>query len=476
MLRSKNILRWSLACLLLLLGARGAAACWGMSPGTFNFHPGSQYWSSEVVFSGLVTGISTRSVESGEGDRKGTSTESLARFTIEESFRGATDETIEIVSGPRSGCVYEYRKGERYFVYAFRSSNGKLYASIFSRTRPLASAAEDMTYAHDMTGGEKGARIVGLVQRVSIQPAPVSGQFTPLADVRVTIEGGDGQRWETLTNEKGHFEVKGAPPGFYVVRASVAENTKVSKFEEKIYIEKADNHRFAGVRFIATSLASIGGRVLDHEGQPIRALTIHLLKAPQSGGAVDSTRPLNPVVTDEEGRYEFDDVMPGSYLIAVNPANHIGREQPAYTRSYFPGKSSATQASVLRVKEYQTLRNDDFLLPPPLKERNFAGTVLMLDGTPVSNALVSLVDANDKGSASSVFVRTDESGHFVIKGYEGYSYWLNAFLDLNENHASEPDKLMFAPAIELPSKGDVPDIRLVISSPNRVPPGVDELP
>jgi protocatechuate 3,4-dioxygenase beta subunit len=444
--------------------------------GTFNFHPGSEYWGAEVVFSGLVTDISDNLIEYGEGDHKGTYTESRARFTIEENFRGAPGETIEVVSGPSSACTYEYRQGERYFVYAHRSSDGKVRASIFSRTRPLASAAEDIAYAHDMAGGENGARIVGLVQRLSVQNTTSYGQLTPLADVRVMIEGANGQRWETSTDARGQFEVKGARPGTYVVRASLAENIRVSKFEEKVYIREAATDRFAGVLFTATSLASVGGRAVDNEGKPIRSLMIDLLAAPQTGGDVDSSRPVNTAITDEEGMYEFKNVAPGSYLVAVNPSNHIGRGVPAYARSYFPGRSSAAQARVIRVRENQTLRNDDFLVPPPRKERTFTGTVVMPDGTPASSAQVSLMDANDRGSGSNPTVLTDESGHFVIKGYEGYSYWLDAVLNPNDNSQREPDRLIFAPAFKPPAKGDVPEIRLVISSPTRVPPGTRALP
>jgi hypothetical protein len=81
------------------------------------------------------------------------------------------------------------------------------------------------------------------------------------------------------------------------------------------------------------------------------------------------------------------------------------------------------------------------------------------------------VDANDKGYASRTAVQTDESGHFVVKGYESYSYWLDAIFNPNDNSHRVPDTYIFAPAIKLPLKGDVPDIRLVLSSPTRVPPG-----
>jgi len=450
------------ACLWVALAAGKADACSG-SPGKFHFHPAGDYWQWGFVFAGTVTEIVSVPVEYGEGEARRTYTERIARFEAEEWFRGERGRTVEVLSGQTSMCVYDYRQGGRYFVYARRSSDGRLRASIFSRTRPLAEAADDLAYAREIARGEEGARIIGLVQRVSRQHAHEGWSVTPVAGAAVSVEGSNGQRWDALTDARGQFEVRGARPGTFRVRARLAEKLRVSEFDETVYVPReGEGWCYAGVVFNATSLGAVAGRVVGAGGEPVPLLMLDLLPAAARSGL--ARPPFFTATSNEDGEYKFDHVPPGRYLLAVNPENHVGRKLPAYPRSYYPGVLDAASAAVIDVGENQTKRTKDFRVPPPLRERTLSGTVVAEDGTPYGRARVLLIDLDYRGP-SSLEAEAGESGRFTIKGYESFRYCIQAIDNAGAGASGAP---RFSLPVRLPASGDVRDLRLVVSPEMRV--------
>lgn len=446
------------ACLWAALAAGEAAACSG-SGGKFHFHPAPNYWQSGAVFAGTVTEIVSVPREYGEGEQRRTYTERVARFEVEEWFRGERGRTVEVVSGQTSACVYDYRPGEKYFVYAGRSSDGRLSASLFSRTRPLAEAAADLAYARDIARGEEGARIFGLVQRFSRVHGHDWGSFAPVAGVAVSVEGHDGRRWDAVTDARGQFEVRGARPGHYVVRAQLSENLRVSKFEEGVDVRE-EGGRYAGVVFNATSLGVMAGRVVDSAGKPVPRLVLDL--RPVLAAGTHPPLPAFTAVSNEAGEYKFDHVAPGRYLLSVNADNPLGRKQLAYPLSYYPGVPDAAGAAVISVRENQTVRNKDFRVPPPRRERTFSGVVVAADGTPHPGARILLNDLDYKAGPSSVETQAGADGRFEIKGHEGFRYCIEASVNggVGAPAAYAPH---FSLPFKLPAAGDVRDVRLVIS-------------
>ncbi len=69
----------------------------------------------------------------------------------------------------------------------------------------------------------------------------------------------------------------------------------------------------------------LGGTVIDPEGQPLEAVAVRLIGA-QSNGHVMQVGPST--TTDQDGRYRFQRVPVGDYVLVVEPPGHTPLQQP----------------------------------------------------------------------------------------------------------------------------------------------------
>lgn len=69
----------------------------------------------------------------------------------------------------------------------------------------------------------------------------------------------------------------------------------------------------------------LGGTVLDPEGQPLEAVAVRLISAQSNGHALQ----VGPsTTTDRDGRYRFQRVPVGEYVLVVEPPGHAPLQQP----------------------------------------------------------------------------------------------------------------------------------------------------
>lgn len=107
-----------------------AFACSCAMPGT----PSEELKESTAVFSGMVINI----------DRDLTGYEYKVRFDVEKIWKGISDKTVVVSTGMGGGdCGYEFKEGERYFVYAYGENS--LGVGICSRTKLLSAAGDDLS-------------------------------------------------------------------------------------------------------------------------------------------------------------------------------------------------------------------------------------------------------------------------------------------------------------------------------------------
>ena len=144
----KKIKTLLIVVVLMCAGYASASACvCALSPKSISLKNAVAKAKSEaaVVFSGQAIELDN----------------SIVKFRVERLWKGAPTEKIVLINtgtgksegGDRiiSSCAYNFRLGEKYLVYAYRSE-GKLETNKCTRTAVMERAAEDVTDSEAVRG------------------------------------------------------------------------------------------------------------------------------------------------------------------------------------------------------------------------------------------------------------------------------------------------------------------------------------
>lgn len=453
-----------LAASLFFVDEAAACSCFGQRQRP-EFHPVMVYWSNHAVFTGQVVEISSAT--------PGYFSDKIVHFSVDKAFKGIDGRTIDITTNSNTAsCGYDFKQGQRYFVYAKRKKDGKLTESLCGPTVPLEAAARDLAYAEEViSGGVKGLSIIGAVTRYERSDVKDYGAQTPVPGVEVVLEQSE-ELAKTVTNSEGQYEFRGLSAGPYRVRAALPTGLRVWPNDRKpkdgwVYLN--EQTKYVSESFILTNTSSISGRLVTPEGSSLPQQYLELIALDDKGNEISSALTPDATSARENGDYYFRDVAPGRYLLVVNPRNKPGKSDPVYPLMYYPGVMSRGKATVIQVTNSSEMNLNDFMLTRPLQERWFSGTVLLADKRPAAGATVILIDPNDRMTETNVEqVIADGQGKFRVKGYESFPYWIDAYID--EKSTTQSATPMFAPPVKLPTSGSAEGIELVISLTYRSQP------
>jgi hypothetical protein len=450
-----NILRTVAAAVVLACVCAQAAASCMIDPSP----PCQAFWRADVVFVGTVVGVSySEKYRKGEGEEAWDIRDRVAQFSVEEVFRGEAVQEARVTatetlptpfksadgsSGMKlisSDCEYTFKAGERYVVYAnFDKARAGLLRVGFNRTRTLAQAAEDLSFLRGLKSADPSTgRVYGRVIRRDRDLS--GGSYTepvPVEGVRVEVSGAGGAAARVATTDReGFYQFTGLAPGDYVVRASMPE-TLAAYGEQKARVAARG---CAQLDFNTNFDGRISGRITDSEGRPVSELKVDLIRA--DGPEVS----LNGLwaQTDKEGRYELKDVPPGRYLLGFGLGSEPDARSP-FPRTYYPGAARGAQATVVEVGPGQRLTLFDLRMPPRQAERSFEVTVVWPDGRPVDDAMLRLENDDYPWSANATsYEKAKDAGRFRVKGFEGVTYWIHAYVNLKggEQMHAEPIKFV----------------------------------
>jgi hypothetical protein len=435
----------------LLLAPTEARGCTCAIPGP----PCQAYWSTSTVFSGQVTEIKT--FTSDDEPFKGYK-QKLVRFSVIQAFRGASGTSAETVTGNGGGdCGYPFKVGESYLVYAYHNpKDNRLYASICSRTRRLSEAGEDMEYIGGLSKAASGGRIYGSLNMFRRVNADVSYQsLGPMQGVRIAVEGA-GKRFEAITDDKGKYYVSGLEPGAYKVRLTAPKGLWPAEAEHKVNVAEKG---CVVVDFTFEPNTSLSGKVFNDDGAPAPKIMVDLVLWDE----VNERYQRHSLFThaDEEGRFTFRSIPPGAYFLGIR-LNRITEPTFAYSRTFFPGIQDLSQAAAITISEGQILEGYDIQLPQKLKTRKIEGIVVWPDGRPASGAGICFEEVEyAEGSLCFGDANVGDDGRFSSTRPEGLRYLVRAHINVGGGNGQR-----HAEPVETPAKGDVSDIKLVITEPN----------
>ena len=166
-----------------------------------------------------------------------------------------------------------------------RSRDRSLTARVAAQVQVGVQASLDLTL-------DEGAKVKGVIS---------DREGKRLAKWQVRVRNASGQvRRQGESDESGSFEVKGLYPGTYTITARPPKS-RGNLVEEEIKVT-------SGVLrhdLVASLGAQVSGRVLDPEGEPVRA-EVHALQGEETLGFARC---------DEEGAFALRDLKPGSYVL-----------------------------------------------------------------------------------------------------------------------------------------------------------------
>jgi RNA polymerase sigma factor (sigma-70 family) len=219
-----------------------------------------------------------------------------------------------------------------------------------------------------------------------------TGSPAPGALVRASLDARFVTR-ETTADDSGAFVFTDLDPGAYLLSAAKGKSAGFMPAPLSVSLAAA----VSDATVLIEPAFSISGRVVDAHDDPVSSaqLTMEELR----GASYGVVRGNVVALTDQDGRYRINGVLPGRFRIGADALPHAPSE----------GRD-------VEVKQAD-VTNLDLQLPAGTELR---GNVITHDGRPVSGADISTVvmetDSFDSAARSWRRGRTDDGGKFIISG------------------------------------------------------------
>ena len=244
----------------------------------------------------------------------------------------------------------------------------------------------------------------------------------PIARALVRIYG-VVQR-SAFTDSEGHFQIDGLPAGSTNIALQKPGYSSPEDSRENRVVIGADT---AAVVLKLSPLGAIYGHVLDVAGQPIENEPVRLIGRSVSEGR-RRWNLVGSAQSDEDGRFRFPCLAPGSYYLAAGPGMqsemHLARDPKSKTgfpSLYYPNAPDLNSASAIQLVAGQQAEADFSLSAVPVYK--VSGTVTNF----VPGRGVVLQVFNQLGDPISIAIGMHMDGSFDIEAVPAGTYMLKAF-------------------------------------------------
>jgi hypothetical protein len=264
-----------------------------------------------------------------------------------------------------------------------------------------------------------------------------------------------------LTDASGRYEIAELPAGRYSIATTKANYVPAVYGQLRPLgpgkpIDVANRAVVDHVDFALQRTGAISGRIVDEFGDPAAVVQV----APMRYMFFNGERRLQIAgpssTTNDLGEYRLFGLFPGQYYVSATLRNNNfgseSTEATAYAPTFFPGTGSSADAQKLTLAAGQTLSGIDITLLPVVAAR-VSGTALDVQGRPLANAMVDLMQRAGFAPSAGGNAPTRPDGTFVISGVPPGEYTLRASLPGQQDEYALADVTV--------AGGDVSGVQLV---------------
>jgi hypothetical protein len=267
---------------------------------------------------------------------------------------------------------------------------------------------------------------IGLVHTVRVRGRAVNALTSlPANAIEITLTGEDGELkfspTPPTTGPTGAFEIRGVPPGSYVLSAEESAATPQRKTLRGRTVVEVGDHDVEDVEAAVGPGLDIPGRV-HVEGSAsvdLSHLVVQLSPRDSPGGGSTDPGQLNASVKND-GSFLFSEIPEGNYGINVSsvPSGYYVKTSPANLLETGVTVGRSLSAAL------------DFTLSPGLA---IVEGAVMEDSEPRAGVPVVLVPDETRRSFSRYYRQgvTDQSGRFALRGVPPGDYKLFAAADIS---------------------------------------------
>ena len=306
--------------------------------------------------------------------------------------------------------------------------------STCGRTKPVLQATEDLLYLDNMS------KLRGKTR--------VSGNYGAWANPDINkahrkiriVSASDGKVIETVTDEKGVFEIYDLRPGKYRLEPEIPEGWRIDRSSLKHLVSTEvpqdstiwarfvlDPQKHASVSFAFQPDNAVEGRIVGPTGSPLANTCAYLRRPKEILGDIVALFRLGPLASgcsDENGRFRIEAITPGSYVLVLNVLGKPRSSDP-FPRVFYPGTTELEKATPITIGLGQTVKDVNVAVPFLLDTVTVAGVLRRSDGQPVPKQEVRFESIGKPEIDGLVITETDEQGRFslkILKGLEGSVY------------------------------------------------------
>lgn len=303
---------------------------------------------------------------------------------------------------------------------------------------------------------------IGIVATAQ-QTASVSGRVTmkgkPLAGVPVFARSADNMmavlRGEAApsgtTDADGHYRITGlAAKNYYVgpdMPGYVVPSESLISFLPGKSITLREGEEADSLDFSLTRGGVLTGRITYSEGKPVIGSRL-ILQSTDSSGRKQVANQWRMLLdqTDDRGIYRLYGLAAGKYVIAVDdprvfPTLSLSGGN-ASSRTYYPGVTDESQATVVDLKEGAEVGDLDFELSSRERAQTFTASGRVVDaesGEPIPSFDLIVMPTDLSGRSVQITAsstRTNSAGEFHANGLSPGSYQItSSFLAQGETYA-----------------------------------------